>query len=227
MHDPKLFSQKFLLTWLLTALFAVSLGALPVQAQPFADVANTGDNTVSVIDVAMNPIKSNLTLKFKMEARSDPGPITVELRGATAPYALIDSVKGTGGGNTASVISFEKAAGEVPYYIVIKSENSIETWSATTITFKSNAASYDFTTNVSQAYGNNQKLASDGIASIYQGDVDQNGFVDLTDLIVVQNASSSFATTPATDINNDGETNLTDLIVTYNNSTNFVEVKRP
>lgn len=34
MHYPKLFSPKFLLTRLLAALFIVSLGALPVQAQP-------------------------------------------------------------------------------------------------------------------------------------------------------------------------------------------------
>jgi len=56
MNYPKLFSPKSLLMWLMAALFAVSLGALPAQAQPFAYVPNIGSNDVSVINVANNTV---------------------------------------------------------------------------------------------------------------------------------------------------------------------------
>jgi len=231
MNYPKLFSQKSLLVSLMAALFAVGLGVLPAQAQPFANVANIEDNTVSVLDVAGNtvsPVESKLTLKFNMQACSKPGPVTVELRSGTSPYDLVESVNGTGGGNVAAVFSFGKAADGEPYYVVVKSVNSIETWSATKVTFDStsHAASYDFTTATSQAYGGNQ-ISSNGIPSIYQGDTNQDGIIDLNDIIAVSNDSSNFATKPSTDFNCDGVTDLTDTLLTYNNSKNFIRVEKP
>jgi len=64
MHYPNLFSPKArraslwarVSLWLVAALFAVSLGALPAQAQPSAYVANNGSNSVSVIDAATNTV---------------------------------------------------------------------------------------------------------------------------------------------------------------------------
>ena len=229
MNYPKLFSQKSLLVSLLAALFAVGLGAVSAQAQPFVDVANANDNTVSVLDVAGNtvsPVESKLTLKFNMQACSKPGPVTVELRKGTSPYDLVESVNGTGGGNVAAVFSFGKAADEVPYYVVVKSVNSLETWSATPVTFNSNAASYDFTTATSQAYGGNQ-ISSNAIPSIYQGDVNQDGVIDLSDILAVYNDAQSFKTQPSTDFNCDGVTDLTDQLLPYNNAQNFVLVKKP
>ena len=41
MNDPKLFSQKSLFVWLMAALFAVGLGALPAPAQPLSLLENS------------------------------------------------------------------------------------------------------------------------------------------------------------------------------------------
>ncbi|MEZ4823576.1 MAG: hypothetical protein R2942_14690 [Ignavibacteria bacterium] len=48
--------------------------------------------------------------------------------------------------------------------------------------FVSKAANYDFTTNVNKAFGSNQVI-SGGIVSIYQGDANQDGFVNSGDLL--------------------------------------------
>jgi len=169
---------------------------------------------------------SGLTLKLNWESCPNAGPITVELRSGSSPYGLIESANGTGGGNVASLINFGNAADGTPYYVVVKSANSVETWSAGTVTFSSHAASYDFTTSISQAYGNNQKL-SGGIPSIYQGDANQDGFVNTADVLATYNNASAFITAPNTDFNCDGITDITDVILAYNNSTNFIQKQRP
>jgi hypothetical protein len=87
---------------------------------------------------------------------------------------------------------------------------------------------YDFTSSVSQAYGNNQ-IIYNGVPSIYNGDVNQDGSIDLTDVISVHNSSSAFLTGNylINDINGNGGVDLSDLLIVYNNSTNFVSVISP
>jgi YVTN family beta-propeller protein len=46
--------------WLVLALLAISISALPAQAQPFACVSNYADNTVSVIDIASNAVTATV-----------------------------------------------------------------------------------------------------------------------------------------------------------------------
>lgn len=167
-----------------------------------------------------------LTLKFNTQACPSPNTYTIELRNATSPYALVESVTTTAGGNIASVVGFSNAVDGTPYYVVVKGVNSVETWSASGVTFTSKAANYDFTTNLNKAYGNNQVL-SGGIVSLYQGDANQDGFVNLADISAVNNVSSVFSTTPATDFNCDGSTDLSDLTLASNNSSNFIQVQKP
>ena len=187
---------------------------------------NTRSATTPDIGADEYPSSGELTLKFNWEACPSAGPITVEIRNSTSPYAVVESVSGTGGGNIASNISFASAVNGTSYYIVVKSANSIETWSAAPVTFNSYAANYDFTTALNKAYGSNQKL-SGGIPSIYQGDANQDGFVNTTDVLLTYNNSAAFITAPNTDFNCDGTTDITDVILAYNNSTNFVQKQRP
>ncbi len=137
-------------------------------------------------------------------------PVDIKTQDETRPYNLVESVNGIGGENVASVIRFENAGDGVPYYVVVKSATSIETWSATPITFNAHAASYDFTTATSQAYGNNQILF-DGIPSIYRGDTNQDGVIDRNDALAVYDNAMNFASPSSTDIDGDGDTDLTDL----------------
>lgn len=172
-----------------------------------------------------NVNKLSLTMNF--QACPSVSAVTVELRSATSPYNVVETVSGMAGGATTTYFNFANAISGVPYYIVVKSPNMVETWSATTITFSSSNASYNFTSSISMAYGNNQVL-SGGIPSVFQGDANQDGFVDGTDVVSYTYADVSASTTsPATDFNCDGFTDLSDLILDYNNAGNFVQVVRP
>ncbi|HMQ67925.1 MAG TPA: hypothetical protein PKA90_02995 [Ignavibacteria bacterium] len=167
-----------------------------------------------------------LTLKFNTQSCPSPNTFTIELRNTTSPYAIVESKTVTAGGNIASAVNFSNAVDGTPYYVVVKSVNAIETWSATGVTFVSKAANYDFTTNVNKAFGSNQVL-SGGIVSIYQGDANQDGFVNSADILIVYNNAISFTNTPATDFNCDGVTDVSDIILGLNNSNAFVQVVKP
>lgn len=198
---------------------------------PIAGITNDYDgNTRSATtpDIGADEVSSSsaLTLKLNFESCPNAGAVTVEIRNSTSPYAIVESVSGTAGGNVNNVINFATAVNGTPYYIVVKSANSVETWTATTVTFTSNAATYDFTTALNKAYGSNQIL-SGGIPSIYQGDANQDGQVDGTDVVLTYNDASTFNTSPATDFNCDGTTDLTDILLAFGNAKNFVGVQRP
>ncbi|HMS33830.1 MAG TPA: hypothetical protein PKC91_07070 [Ignavibacteria bacterium] len=198
---------------------------------PIAGVTNDYDgNTRSATtpDIGADEVSSSsaLTLKLNFEACPNAGAVTVEIRNSTSPYAVVESVSGTAGGNVNNIINFATAVNGTPYYVVVKSANSVETWTATTVTFSSNAASYDFTTALNKAYGSNQIL-SGGIPSIYQGDANQDGQVDGTDVVLTYNDASVFNTSPSTDFNCDGVTDLTDILLAFGNAKNFIGVQRP
>ncbi len=86
---------------------------------------------------------------------------------------------------------------------------------------------YDFTNSNSQSFGNN--MASKGTKyCIYSGDVNQEGNVDLNDVLLIYNDAVNFITGYiATDVNGDNVTDLNDDIIAYNNSVNFVSKITP
>ena len=167
-----------------------------------------------------------LSLNMNFEACPLKSEVSVELRESTAPYNIVETASGLAGSNFPNKIIFYNAADATPYYIVVKSANMVETWSATTVTFSANGASYDFTTSLAQAYGSNQKL-SGGIPSVYQGDANQDGFVNSADVILVYNDAIGFVTSPSTDFNCDGTTDISDIIIAVNNASSFVAAIRP
>ncbi|MBS1516862.1 MAG: hypothetical protein JSS91_02115 [Bacteroidetes bacterium] len=165
---------------------------------------------------------SSLTLTMKHQAYINTDTISVELRSSTSPYSLVESVKGLGGQSIARVINFATPINGIPYYIVVKHRNSIETWSGGTQMFTSNALSYNFTTASSQAYGNNM-INVGGKWSFYAADVNQDGTVDLTDGTLIDNAAFNFASGYIpTDVNGDGTVDLSDAVYADNNANNFV-----
>ena len=79
----------------------------------------------------------------------------------------------------------------------------------------------------SQAYGSNLIMIG-GIASIYQGDVNQDGIIDLSDISFVEDDANNFVFGYViTDLNGDFVVDLSDLLIADNNSFNFVGVVRP
>jgi len=114
---------------------------------------------------------------------------------------------------------------------VIKHRNSLETWSKMPQIFNSSDSYwYDFSINPDAAYGNNtiQVNTSPVRYPVYSGDVNQNGTLDLADVLLVYNDASEFASGYRnTDVTGNDITDLSDLVLTYNNANSFVSVKKP
>ncbi|MHC1776576.1 MAG: C25 family cysteine peptidase [Lentimicrobium sp.] len=113
------------------------------------------------------------------------------------------------------------------YYITVKHRNSIETTSRQPVAFTSSLISYNFD-GMTQAYGNNMLLMTDGHCTIYCGDVNQDGTIDTGDMTPIDNDAGNFATGYlATDINGDGTVDTGDMTIADNNQFNFVGALLP
>ncbi|MBK9228889.1 MAG: hypothetical protein IPL67_17990 [Ignavibacteria bacterium] len=172
---------------------------------------------------------STLTLNASIEAitpNSTSDTITVLLRSSTAPYEIVDAASGVLSSSGSASLIFTKANLGSSYYIVVKHRSTIETWSANPIAFTANT-SYDFTSGVSQAYGSNMVLIS-GEASVYSGDVNQDGIIDASDGSLVDNDAFNFnGGYIPTDVNNDGFVDASDAAYVDNNAFNFIGIVRP
>jgi len=170
-----------------------------------------------------------LNLKVLIEGLYDPvlnrivnDTARVYLRNISSPYYLVDSAKAELDSAGTGKFHFSNAFSSVAYYIVIKHRNGIETWSATGNTFTSGNLNYDFTTSSSQAYGNNQILKGTKYC-IYNGDVNQDGIIDGSDVSMTDNDAFNFLSGYLnTDLNGDNIIDASDLVVVDNNSFNFV-----
>ncbi|MEZ4691794.1 MAG: hypothetical protein R3A12_17200 [Ignavibacteria bacterium] len=144
------------------------------------------------------------------------------MRNSVSPYnevAVSKAVLNTSGNAVYNFNSVPSGS----YYLEITHRNSLETWSASPVALTTGGSfAYNFTTAASQAYGNNLIL-KDGKYCDYSGDVNQNGIVDLTDVVIVNNSASVFTTGYVVqDVNGDNLVDLSDLIITLNNSSMFV-----
>jgi hypothetical protein len=113
------------------------------------------------------------------------------------------------------------------YYITIKTRNSIETTTATPVSFAGATVSYNFTDVASKAFGDNQVLIG-GLYCLFSGDANADGLVDSSDMINVDNLASAFGTgyLPE-DVNGDGLIDSSDMIIVDNNATLFISAILP
>lgn len=154
--------------------------------------------------------------------------VTVELRSSSTPYNVIDVAKtvltpGVGYG------SFEfLAAPAGSYYIVVKHRNSLETWSASPVSMASGGNyNYDFTSAASQSFGNNTILKL-GRYCNYSGDVNQDGVIDGTDFLLVDNDILTGATGYlTTDLDGNNIVDGSDGLIVDNNSSSYIIVLTP
>ena len=104
------------------------------------------------------------------------------------------------------------------YFIVLRHRNSIETWSALPLLI-TNGATYDFTTGISQAYGNNMILVDSGTSAIYSGDFNQDGFIDSLDNNQVYDSAIVFpwGYYMICDLNGDSAVDVFDMVFVDNN----------
>ncbi|MEZ4690416.1 MAG: hypothetical protein R3A12_09635 [Ignavibacteria bacterium] len=154
--------------------------------------------------------------------------VRVYLRNSASPYALVDSAIVTIDSLTFNAdVQFANAeTGQ--YYIQVKHRNSIETWSKDRIKYIAGTIfNYDFTFSADQAYGNNEILKGTKYC-MYSGDVTQDGYIDLADVVNIYNNAAAFANGyVVTDVNGDMITDLADVLIAYNNAIAFVSAKFP
>lgn len=153
--------------------------------------------------------------------------ISVKLYSESASYSCVyelDSINVTQDGHCAFKVPVIYSGS---YYLAVSHRNSIETWSATPVSFNDSVVQYDFTASAGNAYGNNMKSVG-GKYCIFGGDVNQDGNIDTGDQTPVENLASVYATgyLPA-DVNGDGMVDTWDMTFIDNNAGDFVEKKFP
>ncbi len=156
---------------------------------------------------------------FNLESRRDT--ITAFLRQSYFPYLKVDSAIGIMDSVTFTAMLNFANASTGTYYLSINHFQSIETWSKAggeILVANGSVYNYDFTSSMSQAYGNNLKYKGNKYC-IISGDIFQDGFIDGSDLIIVDNDAFSFASGRflPSDLNGDGFTDAVDMSICDNN----------
>ena len=114
------------------------------------------------------------------------------------------------------------------YYIVVKHRNSLETWSATPVTFNAAIISYSFTDDSAKAFGNKLKNVGNGNYALYSGDVDQNGAINSEDFLAIKSATRFFPSGYLTnDVNGDYLVESSDYSIVENNSIQSISLSKP
>jgi len=151
----------------------------------------------------------------------------VYLRNANSPFMIVDSSKAVLNSNGNGNYIFSNALNNTQYYIVVKHRNSNETWSKNAELVNSNQLNYDFTLSANKAFGDNLILKGTKYC-IYSGDINQDGSIDVSDVILVYNsANNNGFGYIKTDLNGDYFVDVTDLLIAYNNSINIISIIRP
>jgi hypothetical protein len=153
--------------------------------------------------------------------------LRVYLRNSSAPFAIVDSAKAVLNQTGYATLNFANASNGVSYYLHLKHRNSIETWSKTPQSFNSSVMTYDFSTSISQAYGDNMIQVDTSPPpprfAIYSGDVNQDGVIDGSDIQRIDNDATRFLTGYlSTDLNGDGVIDGSDASFGENNAGKFV-----
>lgn len=198
---------------------------------------NRSNDTVSVLLTVIDSPHVTLDIKAIPEGLYDNSDnrlrmsdtIISYLYDASNPYTPIDSaVSGIDSATFTGVFRYYNTP-EGDFYISIKHRNSIETWSRLNINIANMATgeiSYDFTEDSTMAFGFNQVKVNESPLkyAIYSGDIDQDGIIDLTDLVRVFNDAQEFMTGyQICDLTGESIVDLSDVLIAFNNSFKFVE----
>jgi hypothetical protein len=154
--------------------------------------------------------------------------IVVELRNASAPYALVATTTAMLKTNGTAICTFPTSPNG-SFFIAIKTSNAIRTWSATAQSINpTTPLTFDFSTGVVKAYGNNMKHLGGGVYGFYSGDLNQDGNIDTIDYPLWEGDSNNFLSgVYVTDINGDGNVDTIDYPIWEDNSNNFISIILP
>ncbi|MBI2417341.1 MAG: hypothetical protein HYV28_05455 [Ignavibacteriales bacterium] len=153
--------------------------------------------------------------------------LQAEIRAATYPYAILGSASSVCDTLGNAAFHFANIINSQSYYFSIRHRNAVTTWCAAPVQFTNGVKGYVFTDAVSKAFGSNQIIVS-GKACLLGGDVNQDGFVDFSDLTLIDNDAYAFTSGyVVTDLNGDNFVDFSDLTLCDNNAYNFVSVLIP
>jgi len=153
--------------------------------------------------------------------------ITVELHSSsnyyTIEYSVTDIPLSTIGTTSVPI----PAIYDGTYYITVKHRNSLETTTATAISFSTSTINQSFGSRAN-IYGSNLGSSFDGYYLIYSGDVNQDGFIDTQDYIGIDNDSYNYVSGYlATDVDGNGTIDTNDYINIDNNNYNYIGIILP
>jgi trimeric autotransporter adhesin len=173
----------------------------------------------------MKPVKNNQDLVSPMDEVSN---ITVELRDVTDPNIIVATTTAVLKTNGDAVCTFTTAPSG-SFYISVKMNNIIRTWSASPQTVGSTPLTYDFSNAANKAFGDNMTLIpSTSIYAFFSGDLDDDGNIANSDYSIWETDANNFESGVfATDLDGDGNVANSDYPIWENNANNFVSEIRP
>jgi sugar lactone lactonase YvrE len=167
-------------------------------------------------------MKSVMNNQDSVSPLTDVENITVELHNTTSPWALVASATALLKTDGTAVCTFNTAPSG-SYYIAVKGNSMVQTWSATPQIIGSTQLIYDFTNTSSQAYGNNMIEVEPNVWAFFSGDVNQDGNIDNSDYSIWETDANNFAFGFfTTDLNGDGNVDNSDYSNWEQNSNNFI-----
>lgn len=199
---------------------------LVLTINPCESVVNIKMNIQGYYDTTTHEMRPVLANQGVGSSSTNVDNVTVELHDDAAPYAIVASTSAMLQRNgSIRATFFPSAVGR--FYIVVKHRNSLETWSATAQTVGATELTYDFTDSASKAFGSNM-IFIDGKYAIYNGDINQDGFIESGDYPSLYNDSDAgFEGFFTTDLNGDGFVESADYPILFNNSDSGIESIHP
>ncbi len=192
------------------------------------DITNGNWHSIdSTVSSAQTIIKFGIEGLMLNETHQIYDSVTIQFRNVVLPFSVIyNSVHVLDSASLTTTVSSYVPPGN--YYIVVRSKNSLETWSKPGGEPLGNGNYfYDFTTSASQAYGNNMVL-KDGLYCIYSGNVNGDDVIDAEDLLEVDNAAFNYAPGASiANLNGDNIVDIEDMAICDNNARAIRVVVRP
>ncbi len=153
--------------------------------------------------------------------------ITVELHDADDYTSVVSSFPETALSNSGQASVSIPAVISGSYYLTIKHRNSLETISASPVSFSGSTISYSFN-NAAQAYNGMLKEMEDGGFAIYSGDVNHDLFIDTADMTPVDNDANAYLEGYIiSDVNGDGITDTADMTFIDNSAQDYIFLVTP
>jgi hypothetical protein len=166
----------------------------------------------------MRPVKNNQDFVSPM---TDVTDVTVELYDA-GTFALVATTTAVLKTDGTAACSFSTAPSG-SFYLTVKGNNFIQTWTANPVTVGSTPLTYDFSDAATKAYGDNMALIDTGVYGFYSGELSGDGNIDNVDYSLWETDANAFASgVYATDLNGDGNVDNIDYSIWEANANNFI-----